>query len=286
MQIGFRRLFLALTTLAFAASFAGCNEDESEPINNDPKGNEGKPGYAEGCRHVDFKDKKWNLTDKTEIINYLVNGCAIGEYYRDDAFMKNSRQEIGDACFCYGQNCSMSGYERPEQPRVIGCDNVPEALNGAFRSCFRSSDQRENNIYPAIYFPNGLCTLVMTKCTGAEYICGMAEFGDYSKVDSFTSCPGGNVLASFNMNIAVAISATNPHTATLDVRICLPACEADSDCRAHGEFDATIGAQSQIKCIQAENADKSKSAGVCIDQRIVTDSSIGVVLIHDGKDEV
>jgi len=282
MKISSRRLLLALTTLAFAASFAGCEDDDNNGPEG-PKGNEGKPGYAEGCKHISGA-KDWNLTDKTKIIDYLVNACIIGEYYRSDEF-KNSTQKIGDACFCYGQQCSMAGYERPEQQKIIGCNNVPEELNGAYRSCFRSSDERPV-IQPAIYFPNGLCTLVMTKCTGADYICNMAAFGDYSKVDSFTSCPDGNVLADFNMSIAVAIDKDNPHRASLDVRICLPPCEKDSDCRMSGEFDATIGAQNQIKCVQAQDTDKTKSAGVCIDPRIVSDSNIGVVLIHDGKDEV
>ncbi|MCL2325927.1 MAG: GDSL-type esterase/lipase family protein [Proteobacteria bacterium] len=263
---------------ANANTIIDCLEEDTEP-----KGNEGKPGYAAGCKHI--VDKNYALTDKTEIVNYLVDACAIGEYYRDDAFMKDSSQEIGDACFCYGQNCSMAGLERPEQLRIIGCDNVPENLNGAVRSCFRSFDMLPI-IEPATYFPNGLCTLAMTRCTGAEYICGMTTFGDYSKVDSFTSCPDGNVLAEFNMNIAIGINPDNPHRASLDVRLCLPHCEKDSDCRMNGEFDATIGAQSQVKCIQAENADKTKSAGVCIDQRLVDNSSIGVALIYDGKDDL
>ena len=257
-----------------------------------------------------------SLTDVTEVINYLVGICTISEYFQFDAFVQNeSKGEIGDSCFCYGRECVMAGYQRPEQATIFGCGGVPASQNGAVRGCFRSTNAAPL-IKPTIYFPNGMCTLMMSRCyqtsgdctvtdcveidqsytnpnadptkemseyDNSDYICGFATFGDWSKVNEFTSCPDDAVLVDFNMPIAVYAGTTLSQSAKIDARLCLPSCETDADCHGSNEYDAIIGEPGQVKCLETATLCKDDrtvaSKKVCFDKRVIDQSSIGLCAV-------
>ncbi len=326
----FNRVFRSVALLSLFASFSmfamGCDDDNgSNDSNNDNKGgSEKQKEYVPGVLNTPSaatpqvaknapdctvlkKSTDFTLTDYATIVNYLVDHCKLSEYFQFESF-KDNKGVIGDPCFCYGEACSMAGYERPEQEKIFGCDAVGTPAPGAVRGCFRSSDARESGISPAIYFPNGMCTVMMGNCyqtdadcakgechkidashekfdksaNGLGYICNMAKFGDWSHQAEFTSCPAGSkaVLTNFFMPISVTIG-TNVRSAMLEARVCLPSCEKDSDCHGSSEYDAITNEQGQVKCLDISDKCKSEDyqtvpAKVCFDQRIIDQSSIGI----------
>lgn len=280
MQFFFRPSRLVLAVLATSLAFAtACDETTDEKIDV-PRGNEGKPGYAEGCKALKGVTDT-TKTDKTAITDYLVNACVIGEYFKTESFVESS-QKIGSPCYCYGDACSMAGFERPDPPRIMGCDNVPTEQIGAVRGCFRSTNAAPA-ITPVIHFANGQCTLMMSKCTPSDsYICSFATFGDYTKVDEFRSCPDDNVLIDLDIKVSLSIGE-KPQTADLAVRMCVQSCELDSDCR-QGEFDPAIGKNSELKCIEIANKEQpDQKAKACIDRRVIDLDADGVDLVLRGR---
>ena len=244
----------------------------------------------EGCETIRQVD--YSFTALNEIVNYFVNACRVSEYFLFPEF-RDSKQEIGDPCFCYGEDCRYAGYERPEIEKIIGCDNVKTSIPGVVKGCFRSTDARKNHINPVIYFPQGMCTLMMAHCeeltSGArDGICNFAEFGDYSHKDEFTVCPAGSALSDFIMPIEVALSVENPEKAKLHARLCLPKCNTDADCHGAGTYDALLGETSQTHCIDVSDKCKDDSATVqpakvCFDQRMIDQSEIGVCVVNNGE---
>lgn len=244
----------------------------------------------EGCETI--REVNYGFTAINEIVNYYVNACRLSEYFLFPEF-RDSKQSIGDPCFCYGDDCRYGGYERPEIEKIIGCDNVTPNAPGTVKGCFRSTDARKNNINPVIYFPQGICTVMMSDCepltAGAEDgICDFAEFGDYTQKDSFTECPAGSALSTFVMPIEVALSTTNPEQANLHIRICLPTCEKDTDCHGYDTYDTIVNEKSQTRCLDVSNACKntdipSQPAKVCFDQRMIDQSTTGLCVINNGS---
>ena len=127
----------------------------------------------------------------SEIADYLIKHCRLSTYFTSDIF-KNSPQKLGSPCYCYGKDCSMAHYERPEQPQIFGCDNVkpiPEA--GMVPICLRSTELAL--IEPSLYFPNGMCALAVSTCKSV-YDPKCEERGDSTcknaKLDSFKDKEG------------------------------------------------------------------------------------------------
>ena len=296
-------------------------QDGQGSINAPSGSGNAKPGFLSTCRPTN-KETNWTKSDKREIAEYLASLCKIGESFLDESFLEQpvEEQNIGNSCFCYGKQCNYAGYERPElQPGFVkdangkdtanvagmlfGCDNVPEEYHGAVRSCYRSSNVA--NIKPAIYFPQGVCALSMSKCTPSDEctafdkegctpesaieannktICGFAKFGTYQP-EKFTECPviGGvqSVLVDFLMNISIA---TLGRSAKLDVRVCFQGCKTDSDCHGYGVYDPLVQEQSQTRCVKTEPREgDGVVAGVCFDMRTIENADPPVLtLVHPG----
>lgn len=264
-------------------------------------------GYSATCTPIDYDAEDdnpnndmpdWTMKNasKRDIVDYLVSVCRLSTYFQTDEFLNRAAadQGIGSQCFCYGQFCEMVGYERPESQvtpsseanvygTLFGCDGVTD-YKGAQKSCFRTSTVE--NIKPKIYFPNGTCSLAMSKCTpetdnAEDSICSFAKFGDYSKLDTFTACPNmEEVLVDFVMPIEVG-GGVNAK-ARLDVRACFKGCKTDADCHAVGVYDPIEGAQSQTKCVELSN-DAGEKAGICFDMRTVEGVEQDMKLVHRGK---
>ncbi len=307
-----------------ACGLTACDDDDDNgagtttTTTTTPNCNKGKQGFAATCECLS-KTTDFTKVGKKPIADYLASICKLSTYFTEDAFQNTPTEEqgIGANCFCYGKNCSMSGYERPELQAsglgvIYGCDNVPEEFNGAVRSCFRSTSIP--TIKPQIYFPNGTCALAMSKCFPSEEctpgiddtdpknpctpeiakeknektICGFAKFGEYAP-ENFTSCPEGSdgVLVDFAMNIEIIDLGRK---AKLDVRTCFQGCETDADCKGAGVFDPITqetAEQAQYKCIDTDPAVSGDFVGkktkICFDRRTIKDASSGIVLVNPGK---
>lgn len=313
--------FSMLTALALVTcGMTACTDEEEENDNGsnsqtqqstkNDNCNKGKLGFAETCECLKTTTD-WTKEGKKSIAEYLASICKLSTFFTEDDFQNKTVEEqgIGANCFCYGKNCSMAGYERPElqnsDGELYGCDNVPKEFNGAIRSCYRSTSIP--SIRPKIYFPNGMCALTMSKCTPSEEcspdydpedctpeyakekneatICSFAKFGEY-KPESLTACPEGSnsVLVDFVMNIEII---TLGRKAKLDVRGCLPGCNTDADCKGYGVYDPITQEQSQLKCIETDAAMSGeyvgKKAKVCFDRRTVEDTDFGIVLVNPGN---
>ncbi len=259
------------------------------------------------------KETDTSLTNFNEIVNYLVGTCTISEYFQLPTF-KDNKGGLGDPCFCYGEDCVMAGYQRPEAETIYGCQGLdPVTQPGAVKGCFRSTSAK--GIKPEIYFPNGMCTIMMSNCQQTDsdcsinknckvikedyvnpnadrtkevaqydkssYICGFATFGDWSKKSEFTSCPHNGVLSDFDMPIAVYMGPTLSSAAKLDATLCLQPCETDNDCHGSKEYDAIIGEAGQMKCVSTKDLCRDTTrtvvdTKVCFDTRVSDQSSIGL----------
>ena len=293
-------LFGALALIC-GLSFA-CDENSDDTEENEVQKGE---GFAESCTPLGPKETTdFSYTTKAGAAQYLVDICKLPEYFTSSEFQnaKTEDQGIGATCFCYGKNCSYMGYERPEQTTLYGCDGIPEVYNGAQRSCFRSSNV--SNIKPSIYFPQGACSLAMSKCrpdneAARQTICGFATFGDPAygkeaantaydqKIAEFVDCPNGEVLLDFVMNISInGLSCEDKPTcdASLDIRACFKGCNTDADCHGAGDtnFDTVVQEYSQTKCVEAQNKDKTQKAKVCFDMRTVAGTD-GITLVNPGN---
>jgi len=284
----------------------------NKPSATTPETAKNSPSCAPENRATDT-----SLTNYNEIINYLVGTCTISEYFQFETF-KDNKGGLGDPCFCYGEDCVMAGYQRPEAQTIYGCQGLdPITQPGAVKGCFRSTSAK--GIKPEIYFPNGMCTVMMSRCRQtdsdctinknckviepgyvnenadrtkevakydtSDYICGFAKFGDWDKKDQFTSCPDGGVLSDFDMPIAVYMGSTLSSSATLDASLCLQPCESDSDCHGSKEYDAIIGEQGNMKCLSTKDLCRDSSrtvvdAKVCFDTRVSDQSSIGLCAMY------
>lgn len=308
MVFSFKRALSVLSALSLASCMVmGCDDDAQE--NNPPTTNPGvtnptpnpgvtNPGvvtdnhYLSTCTALDNTQvPDFSKVGKENIVSYLASICLLGGNFTLPEFLDKpaNEQVIGSSCFCYGEECEYTGYERPEQGVIYGCDAVLEEYNGAVRSCYRSSNV--SGIKPAIYFPNGTCALSMSKCTGMSEdsegkkadeatICGFATFGDYSKKDQFLACPNNEVLVDFVMNVEIV---GLKRKAKLDVRACFQGCNTDADCVGAGIYDPAVGAESQTHCVETDTADASgKKARLCFDKRTVIDSESGINLVNAG----
>ncbi len=312
----FLSVFAALSLVSCVAF--GCDSDDDGDGGTTTKKkncNEGLQGYSSSCACLDT-ETDWSKTGKQSIVDYLVSICKLSTSFQEKSFQetKPEEQNIGSSCFCYGSKCNYAGYERPELQManndaiIYGCDAVAaddpnHMYNGAIRSCFRST--HIDTIKPAIYFPFGACALTMSKCTPSDEctsfdkegctpesakasneqtICGFAKFGDYEQKDSFTSCPSGEVLMDFVMNIDLI---TLGRKAKLDVRGCFQGCHDDSDCHGVGVFDPITQEQSQYRCVETDPAVEGefvgKKAKVCFDKRTIADADSGLTLVHPGN---
>ena len=290
----FKRSFSVISAIALASSFCciAC-EDDNDETKDSGKFETRKVSETETIQCAPVITKDYSKTDEKSIIDYLVSVCTLSNYFQKDDY-KNSEQKIGSPCFCYGPDCELAGYERPEQGTIIGCKNV-QPVAKAVPICLRSSNL--DIVKPAIYFPNGMCAVAISKCTTindkSNYICGFAKFGSLYTPDASgrlvgdenadaeianfkaADCPDGSVMAEFEMNISVGIDADNPKTAKLEVVGCFPGCNTDSDCRS-GEYDYILQDKGKLHCMTANpNADGEK-AKVCFDERTVEFSSIGI----------
>lgn len=238
------------------------------------------------------EEKDLSIQDEKSIIDYLVRICSLSTFFQKSDVYLNSPQTIGSPCFCYGEDCEEAGYERPEQGKIYGCNNV-QPIGKAVPICLRSS--RLELVKPELYFPNGMCAVAISKCTpldDSKYICGFAKFGSvYTKdrdgrlvgdenadaeIENFIAadCPDGTVMAEFEMNISVKIY--EERKAKLHVVGCFPGCHSDSDCRT-GEYDYILQEAGGLHCMTAgENPTTGEKANVCFDERTVVDSSIGI----------
>ena len=312
-----------IAALSFmACGMTACDDDEGDnnntstttPTTNTPNCSKGKQGFLATCECLD-KTADYTLKDKKSVADYLAGICRLSEFFTKDEFQNTpvEEQKIGANCFCYGRNCAMNGYERPElqdnsketKGMIYGCDGVPEEYNGAIRGCFRSTNIP--TIKPQIYFPNGTCALAMSKCTPSEEcspgmddenctpeiakhrnnetICGFATFGTYNP-ENFTSCPddSNGVLIDFVMNIEIIDLGRK---AKLDVRACFQGCHTDEDCKGAGIYDPITQEQSQYKCVETDPAVSGeyvgKKARVCFDRRTIKDADSGIVLVNPGN---
>ena len=296
-----KRIFAVVSAMALASSLCiACDDDDKKDDGGETvikKVNDS--GETVTCKETIEID--YDKTSKSDIVDYLISVCRLSPYFKTDTAFINSDQTIGSPCFCYGPDCELAGYERPEQGKIFGCDNV-QAVEGAVPICLRSSSV--DNVKPAIYFPNGMCALALSKCTtvsdASGYICGFAKFGNFytpdangrlqgdEKADEETAkfteagCPEGSAMVKFEMNIEVEIVAGNPKTAKLDVTGCFKSCNTDSDCRT-GEYDYILQDKGQIKCTEARPNEAGEKARVCFDERTVEHSSIGITTVSLDK---
>ncbi len=237
------------------------------------------------------QDKDLSIQDEKSVIDYLVNICSLSTFFKNSDTYLNSPQKVGSPCFCYGEDCDEAGYERPEQGKIIGCDNV-QPIGKAVPICLRSS--RLELVKPELYFPNGMCAVAISKCTpldDSRYICGFAKFGSvYTKdadgrlsadeavvdeeINKFieADCPDGTVMAEFEMHISVKIG--EERKAKLHVVGCFPGCHSDADCRT-GEYDYILQEPGGLHCITADpNPTTQEKAKLCFDERTVAESKI------------
>lgn len=324
MTYTFKRALAFLSAISLATCvFTACEEDSDDDDKgqtsqtgktdtaarpNNSNQQPGDTGYSSSCVPVSDKEMPdWHKTGKSEIVDYLVSICKLSEYFKGTDFLNKpaDKQIIGEPCFCFGPACNYAGYERPELQEsmsvikgytdvangiIYGCDGVDKSYKGATRACLRSTNVE--GIKPAIYFPNGMCILAMSKCNPSnecpegdmmcnspedaiklnnDTICGFAKFGEYDP-DNFTECPNGEVLMDFVMSISIA---SLKRSATLDVRGCFPGCKQDSDCHGYNIYDPIVNERSQLKCVTAKNEDGSQKAGVCFDMRTVEANAEG-----------
>ena len=149
-------------------------------------------------------------------------------------------QDIGSACSCEGDECQQAGVPKPASGTIVGCDDVPADWTGADRVCLRTY---EGPLATNTYFANGYCSLMATRCTGADLICSSAVFGDY---DAMTSCPAGTVLLESSQEVDVF-----GQQATIGSKTCAAGCSGDDDCRG-GEPDPVVDEVTQYACIDKD----------------------------------
>ena len=135
---------------------------------------------------------------------------------------------IGSACSCVGEAClkTLPGNEDDQRPmpspdpaEVTFVDCEPEQVAGAQTSCFLSY---EGNLGPTTYYEGGLCAISSASCEGSALLCAQgADYGDY---DTHEICPAGRVMLRTTTEMANL-------GMTVHSKICVPACEASSDCR-------------------------------------------------------
>ena len=288
------------SAIALATQFCAACDDNDDNGKNNNQGNFETRKVSETetiqCsplapgEEIDF-----SIKEEKSIIDYLISICSLSTYFQNSETYKNSTQNIGSPCFCFGEDCEEAGYERPEQGPIIGCNNV-QPIEKAVPICLRSS--RLELVKPAIYFPNGMCAVAISKCTpldDSKYICGFAKFGSLYTKDAngrlvgdenadeeiakfkAADCPDGTVMVEFEMNISVTIGETR--RATLDVIGCFPGCHTNDDCRT-GEYDFKLQEKGRVHCMTAEPSifagHEGEKANVCFAEDTVEDSSIGI----------
>ena len=210
-MLSLKRVISLIASLSLAAfGMVACDDEES---NNDQNKQITKNvTETETLTCTEVEGTKDFSKSGEEMMQYLIDHCLLSTYFRTEAFTGSS-QKLGSPCFCYGDKCEMAKYERPEQGKIYGCDNVkaiPEF--GMVPICLRSSEFK--SIEPALYFPNGMCALAVSACetindpgcakypngnktcegvpTSEEdpvngvdpYICGFGVFGSPEKITS------------------------------------------------------------------------------------------------------
>ncbi|MFA5624139.1 MAG: hypothetical protein WC966_03640 [Bradymonadales bacterium] len=231
--------------------FSACDNDDAK---DDDK--------IQGCEQDNADGSiNYSLTTRDEIVDYLICKKTVDPFFKTEK-AKNSPQTIGSPCFCYGEDCSTAGYQRPEQAKIFGCDNVPEEHQGAKRVCLRSTNAF--GIEPVIYFTNGMCSNMLAKCVpvtehAQNSICHLGAIGDAERYDEFVSCPkDSELLVEMDLNVKVL-----EEEATLVTKVCFPSCETDSDCRNTETDHVFKHGQTQRVCHQEPTSKKK----FCVDPR-------------------
>ncbi len=152
------------------------------------------------------------------------------------------------------------GVPIPHAGEIVGCDDVPQDWTGAEKSCLRSYS---GAFGPTLFYANGFCSLMTTKCQGEDIICGPAVFGEY---DIMTECPPATTLISWSVQVEVSLAGSTTLQADISYKLCVPQCQGDEDCRI-GETDAVFEDQeSQYQCLK-----KDDGLGFCFDSRNFSD---------------
>jgi len=225
---------IASITVVFALAFAGCggggdgNEDSGV---NDDAGQDAGADEAQDAGADEGQDAGGD-----EAIDDGADQMADGAADED----QQGDQDIGSSCSCEGDECVQMGVPKPAGGTIIGCDDVPDDWTGAQKACMQTY---EGQLATNTYFANGYCSLMATKCEGAELICSSAVFGDY---DAMTSCPGGTVMVVASQDVEVF-----SQQATIDNKNCVVACETNDDCRV-GEHDPVVDEVTQYQCIDKD----------------------------------
>ncbi len=232
-------------------------------------------------------------SDWTEIIlfiSYLATGCAIsdadrcldGFYFEDNHCFKETDTAddtdtttdtgpgpqtdagadsgqvgdhgLGEACSCTAEGCDMMGVPLPGGGPITGCNNLPPNWPGANKVCLRSYTGDFGN---DSFFANGYCSLMASKCEGANMICDSGNIGDY---DSMDSCPPGSVMLTGSVDVVLSTLE-----AKIDSKYCAPSCETDAECRNDETDPVFVGASTEYQCIELDGV------GFCFDPRNLTD---------------
>ncbi|MDX9722123.1 MAG: hypothetical protein RBU37_15385 [Myxococcota bacterium] len=165
--------------------------------------------------------------------------------------LRTPSQFVGSPCSCEGNTCKAAGVPQPQNGIIHGCDQVPTDWTGGVKACLQSY---EGQFAPSLYFANGYCSLMATRCEGEELVCGPATFGDY---DTFTSCPDGSVLVLATKLVDIAGAAQG----TVYNKFCLVNCETDADC-GPDEIDSELGdTKTQYACVE------KSGVKFCVDPR-------------------
>lgn len=268
------------------------------------------------------------LTDQTDYsksdasaADYLIEHCKLSSYFKSEAFT-GSDQKLGSPCFCYGKDCEKAGYQRPEQGKIFGCDNVKAQPDfGMVPICLRSS--RFDTIDPALYFPNGLCALAVSACETLNdpscakkgerncsdvptpeqdpvngvtpYICSFGIFGNPDKLTSDVNFSNDSAKDKIEQ-----IECPDNHVLAqfmMDIKVkinendpsesMLDVVGCFKGCHTDadcrtGEYDFILQEPGAVKCTKTRPNKDNVSAGVCFDIRSVEHSNIGITAIKPG----
>ena len=259
-----------------------------------------------------------------DMMEYLINHCRLSTYFQSEAFTGSDQKLgspcfcYGDKC----SMANYERPEQGKIYGCDGVKGIPEY--GMVPICLRSSrlELVEPAIYfpngmcalavsscETKYDPacsnkgsancDGIPTPEEDAVNGVRpYICSFAKFGNPEAITNdvnFTSaetqekikgitCPDGNVLVQFMMDIKMKANETQPTESLLDLVACFKGCHSDSDCRT-GEYDYILQEPGQLKCSKTDPNDEGQSAGVCFDLRSVEFSNIsehGIKAINVG----
>ncbi len=189
---------------------------------------DGAPDDGEGCDDGD-----------DDSMDDCTTSCTVNDHY------------IGAPCTCTddeGGECASVDFTAGI---LTGCDAVLADVDSTRElACLRSKNAAVFGL--ELYFPEGYCTLLAFRCTGA--LCtGFREVGN---VDTFT-CPVGYAVVTQTQDIFGTIITT---------KTCHPVCTSQADCRwaAEEDADSPWTGCGQYMCLPAGDAGES----ICADARL------------------